>query len=64
MSKARWAKWRAQASTRPDPEPKMLPWRRFRYGVQDKLTGETHWRDLTSVRQAAKALSLISKYIP
>jgi hypothetical protein len=40
----------------------MQRWHRFQYGVRDKVTGETHFRDLVSVRQAAKALSLILKH--
>lgn len=43
-------------------EPKMVRWHRFEYGVRDKQTGEVHFRDLVSVRQAAKALGLILKY--
>ena len=43
-------------------EPRMLRYCRFAYGVRDKLTGETHWRDLVSVRQAYKALGLIVKF--
>ena len=45
-----------------DREPKLVPWHRFEYGVRDKLTDESNWRDLVSVRQAAKALALIKKY--
>ena len=44
-------------------EPRMLKWHRFEYGIRDKVNGETHWRDLVSIRQAAKALALIVKYI-
>ena len=40
----------------------MERWHRFEYGVCDKRTGETHFRDLVSVRQAAKALGLILKH--
>lgn len=62
MAKARWDKWRAEATKRPEPEPKMVRWHRFEYGVRDKLTGEAHWRDLTSIRQAKEALGLILKF--
>ena len=44
------------------PEPKMERWHRFEFGVRDKLTGETHFKELKSVRHAAKALGLILKY--
>jgi hypothetical protein len=40
----------------------MVRWHRFEYGVRDKLTGETHFTDLKSVRQASKALGLIVKF--
>lgn len=63
MAKARWARWRADADNRLAPEPKMLRWHRFEYGVRDRLTGETCFRELVSIRQAAKALSLIVKYL-
>jgi molybdopterin biosynthesis enzyme len=43
-------------------EPKMERFYRFEFGVRDKLTGETHFTELKSVRHAAKALGLIVKY--
>ena len=61
MARARWTKWRAEAANRPEPEPKMARWHRFEYGVRDKVTGETHFRDLVSARQAARAIGLILK---
>ena len=64
MARARWTKWRAQSHLRPEPEPRFVRHYRFEYGVHDTLTGETHFRPLVSVRQAAKALGLILKYIP
>ena len=51
MARARWSKWRAE--DHPDQEPRMVRWNRFEYGVRDRLTGEAHWRELVSVRQAA-----------
>lgn len=62
MANARWAKWRANAANRPEPEPKMDRWCRFEFGVRDKLDGKAHWTDLRSVRHAAKALSLVLKF--
>jgi hypothetical protein len=44
------------------PEPKFERWHRFEFGVRDKLTGETHFTDLKSVRHAAKALGLVLKF--
>ena len=62
MARARWAKWRAEAANRPEPEPKMQRYYPLEYGVRVKATGETHFRELVSVRQAAKALGMILKY--
>ena len=45
-------------------EPKMERWHRFQFGVRDKVTGETHFVDLKSVRHASKALGLVLKYVP
>jgi hypothetical protein len=62
MAKARWDRWRANSENRPEPEPKMVRWHRFEYGIRDTVTGETHFRPLVSGRQAAKAIGLILKY--
>lgn len=58
MARARWDRFHATH----EPEPKFERWHRYEYGIRDKSTGETHWRDLVSVRQASKALGLILKY--
>lgn len=63
LAQMRSAKARKRAENPPEHEPKMERWHRFDYGVRDKLTGETHFRDLVSVRQAAKAIGLIAKFI-
>jgi hypothetical protein len=44
------------------PEPKPVRWHRFEVGVRDKLTGQTEFVDLKSVRHAAKALGFILKF--
>ena len=44
-------------------EPKFVRAYRFEFGVRDKVSGETAWHDLKSVRHAAKALGLVLKYI-
>lgn len=62
MAEARWAKWRAEAASRTEPEPKMERWHRFQYGIRDKVDGQEHWHDLVSVRQATRALGLIKKF--
>jgi len=43
-------------------EPKMTRYFPLEFGVRVKQTGETHFHDLTSVRHAAKALSLVLRY--
>lgn len=45
-----------------ESEPKMQRWHRFEFGVRDKISGETHFTDLKSVRHAAKALGFILKF--
>lgn len=64
MARARWAKWRAEAGSRPEPEPRMKRAYRFEYGVRDTRNGETHFRPLVSVRQAARALGLVLRFYP
>jgi len=44
-------------------EPKFVRAYRFEFGVREKVSGETAWHDLKSVRHAAKALGLVLKYI-
>lgn len=58
----RAAKERKRLENPPEREPKMKRYHRFEFGVRDKLTGETHFVDLRSVRHAARALGLILKY--
>ena len=43
-------------------EPKLVRYFPLEFGVRVKATGETHFVDLRSGRQAAKALGLILKY--
>ena len=62
MAKARWARYRADGTIRPEPEPKMKRWHRFEYAVRDKVTGDVAWRDLVSARQAYKAIGLVLKF--
>jgi hypothetical protein len=46
----------------PEPEPKRQRWHRFEFAVRDKLTGQTAWHDLKSVRHAATACRLILRH--
>ena len=43
-------------------EPRLIRWHRFELGVRDKISGETHFVDLKSVRHASTALGLILKH--
>lgn len=43
-------------------EPRMVRWFPLELGVRDKVSGETAWVDLRSVRDAAKRLAVILKY--
>jgi hypothetical protein len=45
------------------PEPRFIRSYLYEYGIRNVVTGETHWRTLTSARQASKALGLIMKFI-
>lgn len=67
MSAMRAAKARRRAEKMAaglsEREPKLIRWYPFEYGVRDNRTGETCFRDLVSVRQAAKALGLILKHL-
>lgn len=45
-----------------EPEPRFRRYYPLEYGVRVKATGETHFRDLVSARQASKALGLIIKF--
>jgi hypothetical protein len=45
-----------------EPEPKMERYCEFEYAVRRKSTGECHWHDLVSARQAKTALGLILKF--
>jgi len=45
-----------------NPEPRFRRHYPLEYGVRVKATGETHFRDLVSARQASKALGLIIKF--
>jgi len=46
-----------------EPEPKRVRYYRFEFGVRNKMTGETAWHDLVSVRHAGRALGLVLKYL-
>jgi len=62
MALMRAAKERKRLEHQVEREPKLVRWHRFEFGIRDRLTGETHFTELRSVRQAKTALGLILKY--
>jgi hypothetical protein len=62
MALARWAKWRAEAANRPEPEPHMERWYPLEFGVRDKLSGETCWMDLRSGRDVLRRVAVMLRY--
>ena len=62
MSAMRAAKERKRLANPPEHEPKMERWFPIELGVRDKLTGETAWVDLRSVRDAVKRLGVVIKF--
>lgn len=46
-----------------ESEPRMTHWNRFSITITDKMNGETGVFDLRSVRDAAKRLTMILRYI-
>lgn len=43
-------------------EPKFTRYHPLQLGVRDKRTGETAWVDFTSVRDAARRLSVVQRF--
>lgn len=62
MAAMRAAKERKRLENPPELESRMQRWYRFEFGVRDKVTGQTDFVDLRSVRHAAKALGLILNF--
>ena len=47
----------------PDPEPKFEKWNRFEITVKDRLTGETGSFELRSLRDCARRLAIVTRYL-
>jgi len=62
MAKARWAKWRANAAERPEPEPRMVRWYPLEFGVRDKGSGDVCWMDLRSGRDVQRRVAMLLKH--
>ncbi len=56
------AKARKRMANPVDDEPRMVRWHRLQFGVRDKLTGDSMWMDLCSVRDAARRLSVLLRH--
>lgn len=63
VAKAKKHQFMIESGLIDEPEPKMQRYYKFEFGVRDKITGETEWHDLVSIRHASKALGLILKFI-
>ena len=62
LEQMRTTKERKRLDNPIEREPKFERWFPIEFGVRDKITGETAWHDLKSVRHAANALGLILKF--
>lgn len=62
MENMRAAKERKRLLNPPEHEPKLVRCYHLELGVRNKLTGETAWIDLKSVRDAARRLGVVLKY--
>jgi hypothetical protein len=60
LAQMRAAKERKRMERDPvEPEPKLVRWHPFDFGVRDKRTGEVAWHDLVSVRHAEIAFRML-----
>ena len=59
MSAMRAAKARKRLSNPIDREPRMERWFPLQLGIRDKVSGETAWTDLRSIRDAVRRLSVV-----
>lgn len=62
MYQMRAAKERKRLANPVEREPKMIRWYPLELGVRNKVTQETAWIDLKSVRDATRRLSVILKF--
>ena len=46
-----------------EPEPRMVPWCRFRITVHDDLTGESGSFRLRSIRDLVKRIGVVLRYL-
>ena len=51
------------AAPPPDREPKFAPWFPFEFGIREKSTGEMAFVDFVSVRDAARRLGAMRRYL-
>lgn len=46
-----------------EPEPKLARYYPFEFGIREKATGDTAFRDFVSVRDAARRLGVMQGYL-
>lgn len=62
MANMRAAKERKRLANPQDHEPKFERWFPLELGLRDKVTGEVAWLDFKSIRDAARRLSVVTKF--
>lgn len=62
MANMRAAKERKRLTNPIQDEPKFIRWFPLEFGVRDRITGETAWIELRSVRDAARRLAVLLKF--
>ena len=65
MAAMRAAKARKRLANPIEREPRMERWFPIELGIRDKVSGETAWTDLRSIRDAVRRLSVVLRnYAP
>lgn len=63
MAAMRAAKERKRLQNPSDREPDLLKYFPFEFGIREKSTGETAFRDFVSVRDSTRRLSALRRYL-
>jgi cobalamin biosynthesis Mg chelatase CobN len=59
MAAMRAAKARKRLANPIEREPRMQRWFPLQLGIRDKVSGETAWTDLRSIRDAVRRISVV-----
>lgn len=62
LAHARWAKFRATAHLRPEPEPPMRRTTGLSWAVRDNLTGHVEWLPLRSARDTFRRVTILLRH--